>query len=89
VVRETQSQFSGYSPSKVLYQFTVRVIIVIVIAILQSLPFLTPFCGTFIAVFFTDNEVDGKEQSSEWLHYGSRDHGVRSREMSVMSTILS
>ena len=83
MVQQTDSQLSGFSPSQRLYEFIVIIIIIIIITL------LTPFCGTFIVVFFTDNEEDGKEQPSDWLHYGSRDHGVRSRDKNVMPTISS
>ena len=43
---------------------------------------------TFLAEFITDSE-DVKEQPSDWLHYGSRDHGVRNRDNSAMLTLRS
>jgi hypothetical protein len=43
---------------------------------------------TFLAEFITDSE-DFKEQPSDWLHYGSRDHDVRNRDNSALLTLRS
>lgn len=47
------------------------------------------FCGTFIAVFFTDSEADGNEQLSEWRLSGPRDDDRKqNKERHVNNTQL-